>query len=96
MGRQLATASALSSSDWRSDLGGTLFRDRETQHTGPMRVLVCGGRGTTPTVKHSQRFWPTCARRGIAYVIAGGARGADTLAAEWADEHDVFLLGLHG
>jgi hypothetical protein len=49
-----------------------------------MRVLVCGGRD------YADRDWLYAeldrlrAERGFSLVIAGGARGADTLAEEWA------------
>jgi len=50
-------------------------------------LLVCGGRDYTDR----NRLWATLDEfrraRGIARVIAGGARGADTLAAEWAEAH---------
>src|SRR5262245_39221512 len=50
-------------------------------------LLVCGGRDYTDR----NRLWATLDEfrraRGIARVIAGGARGADTLAADWAEAH---------
>jgi hypothetical protein len=49
-----------------------------------MRVVVCGGR----EFADRQFLFGTLDRlrdeRGITLVIAGGARGADTFAAEWA------------
>jgi hypothetical protein len=54
-----------------------------------MRVLVCGGRNYT----HLGRlYWCLDSlhhERGFTLLIAGGARGADTLAAEWAAARNV-------
>jgi predicted Rossmann-fold nucleotide-binding protein len=51
---------------------------------GHIRVLVCGGRGFA----NSALLWETLDRlhatRCFGLVITGGARGADTLAHEWA------------
>lgn len=58
--------------------GGGLMADGAT-------MLVCGGRDYTD--RH--RLWATLdelhRERGVVRVIAGGARGADTMAAEWAE-----------
>lgn len=54
-----------------------------------MRVLVCGGRA----YEEREHLFVTLDRlhraRGITLVIAGGARGADTLAEEWAKDRSV-------
>ena len=49
-----------------------------------MRILVCGGREFTDDQMLSERLNDLHGEREITLVIAGGARGADTLAAEWA------------
>lgn len=54
-----------------------------------MRALVCGGR------EFKDRFYLFTVldqlkiRHGIDSVIHGGARGADILAGEWAEEHNL-------
>ena len=55
----------------------------EINMTAP-RVLVCGGRDYTDAETVSRTLAELRKTRGIALVIAGGARGADTLAADWA------------
>jgi hypothetical protein len=55
-----------------------------------MRVLVCGGR-ILPTVRFL-RLSNLRRTRGIELVIAGGARGADTMAAEWATARSIPCL----
>jgi predicted Rossmann-fold nucleotide-binding protein len=49
-----------------------------------MRVLVCGGRHFGDQRRLYAVLDQLHAERGFALVIAGGARGADTLAEEWA------------
>lgn len=49
-----------------------------------MRVLVCGGREFTDREALTQVLEHLRRTRGIFLLIAGGARGADTMAAEWA------------
>lgn len=48
------------------------------------RVLVCGGRDFTDTAAAAAVLGMVQARYGIAVVIEGEARGADTLARDWA------------
>lgn len=54
-----------------------------------MRVLVCGGR----TYYHQRYLYAVLdslhAATPVSVVIAGGARGADTLAVEWAESRKV-------
>ena len=53
-----------------------------------MRVLVCGGRDFTAKQWMFQQLNACNHERGpFSVVIHGGARGADTLAGEWADAH---------
>jgi hypothetical protein len=54
-----------------------------------MRVLVCGGREYADREKLAAVLADLRRTRGIAHLIAGGARSADTLAAEWADDQDL-------
>ena len=54
-----------------------------------IRVLVCGGRDFEDRLVLYAVLDRLNATRGFAVVIAGGARGADTLAAEWAGERGV-------
>jgi hypothetical protein len=54
-----------------------------------MRVLVCGGRDYADRDRLDAVLDRLHAERGFALVIAGGARGADTLAAEWANAQGV-------
>ena len=51
-----------------------------------MRVLVCGGRDYDDKVK---LYWELGHIEGITCVISGCARGADTLAIEWAGDNNV-------
>jgi hypothetical protein len=65
-----------------------------------MKILVCGGRDyndkeelnyildTVTDPQHSGKIFPS----GWTYLIHGGARGADTLAGEWAKKHCVPTL----
>ena len=49
-----------------------------------MKLLVCGGRDYTDRAALCAALDRVHARRGIELIIHGAARGADTLAAEWA------------
>jgi hypothetical protein len=49
-----------------------------------MKVLVCGGRHYADRERLTTVLDRLRAERGFSLVIAGGARGADTLAEEWA------------
>ena len=53
-----------------------------------MRVLVCGGRDYTDRA----RVWKLLDfnRAKITMIIHGAARGADSLAAEWAQSHNIW------
>lgn len=57
----------------------------------PMRLLVCGGRDYANRKTLYATLDYLHAQRGILCVIAGGARGADTLAADWARARGVPL-----
>lgn len=48
------------------------------------RVLVCGGRDYADNAMLTATLDRLHAERGFSLVIAGGARGADTMAEEWA------------
>jgi hypothetical protein len=52
---------------------------------GEVRVLVCGGRDYADRERLNVVLDRLRVERGFSVVIVGGARGADTLAAEWAD-----------
>jgi predicted Rossmann-fold nucleotide-binding protein len=56
-----------------------------------IRVLVCGGRNFENRAMLHATLDYLHADRGCAVVIAGGARGADTLAVEWAKEREVMV-----
>jgi predicted Rossmann-fold nucleotide-binding protein len=49
------------------------------------RVLICGGRDYDDRDALQAALDRLHAEHGFAVVIAGGARGADTLAAQWAE-----------
>lgn len=53
------------------------------------RVLVCGGRDFADRGALHLALDRLHASLGFSVVIAGGARGADTLAAEWAGERGI-------
>jgi len=53
------------------------------------RVVVCGGRDYADRDRLNTVLDRLRAERGFSLVIAGGARGADTLAAEWAASRGV-------
>lgn len=53
------------------------------------RVLVCGGREYTDRNALYAALDRLHAERGFTALIAGGARGADNLAAEWANDRGV-------
>ncbi len=53
------------------------------------RVVVCGGRNYTDNGKVWGRLNLLHAEHGIAVVIHGGARGADTLGEYWAKANDI-------
>jgi predicted Rossmann-fold nucleotide-binding protein len=54
-----------------------------------MRVLVCGGRDYDDRDALYAALDSLHAEHGFMVVIAGGARGADTLAAEWAGDRGI-------
>jgi hypothetical protein len=53
------------------------------------RVLVCGGRDCTDRAAVYASLDSLHAEHRFTVLIAGGARGADTLAAEWAGERGI-------
>lgn len=53
------------------------------------RLLVCGGRDFTDRERVFSVLDRVNARRPVGLVIHGAARGADTLAGEWAEEREV-------
>jgi hypothetical protein len=54
-----------------------------------MRVLVCGGRDFAGRNLLAATLDQLHAGNGFSLVIAGGARGADTLAQEWAEARGI-------
>jgi predicted Rossmann-fold nucleotide-binding protein len=56
-----------------------------------MRVLVCGGRDYLDRSRLNAVLDRLHVERGFTLVIAGGARGADTLAAEWAASRGILF-----
>jgi len=54
-----------------------------------LRLIVCGGRDFADRDAAWAALDRVHAERGIREVIEGGARGADTLAGEWADARGV-------
>ena len=58
---------------------------------GAIRVLVTGGRDFTDQAEMDRVLDQIHRKRGISAIIAGGARGADTLAANWARRNNVAL-----
>jgi hypothetical protein len=58
----------------------------------PLRVLVCGGRNyfDTLTVFKNLDFLRQSRKEGL-HIISGMARGADTLAVEWANSRGATL-----
>lgn len=67
-----------------------------------MRVIVCGGRDYRDRNAVFNALDRLHAKRGIELVIHGGARGADCLAQQWADERGIpcrtyqAMWNLHG
>ena len=65
-----------------------------------MKVLVCGGRDYADRDHLNAELDRLHAERTFTLVIAGGARGADTLAAEWAASRgvpcDVYMADWEG
>lgn len=57
-----------------------------------MKVLVCGGREYTDSVHAFRVLDELHTSAPFSLVIQGGARGADTLAAEWAGRRRVPCL----
>lgn len=57
-----------------------------------MRLLVCGGRDYRNRVELYDTLDRYHAVKPIALVIHGAARGADTLAQQWADDRGVCCL----
>jgi hypothetical protein len=49
-----------------------------------VRILVCGGRDYDDRARVFQALDLLAATRGMSMLIHGGARGADSLAGEWA------------
>lgn len=57
-----------------------------------MRVLVCGGRDYGDRRSLYDALDKIRAERGFSVLIAGGARGVDSLAADWAGMHGIPAL----
>jgi predicted Rossmann-fold nucleotide-binding protein len=53
------------------------------------RVLVCGGRDYADRAAVYASLDSLHAEHGFTLLIAGGARGADTLAAQWAQDRGI-------
>jgi hypothetical protein len=58
-----------------------------------MRVLVCGGRDFDNRAMLNAALDRLHAERVFSLVIAGGARGADTLAEDWANARGIACDG---
>jgi len=56
-----------------------------------LRVLVCGGRNYNDITTLNAVLDKVNTDLGIAYIIEGGARGADRLAGSWAIRNEVGL-----
>lgn len=54
-----------------------------------MKILVCGGRDFTDYVWLGHVLDALKAHAGVALIISGAARGADTLAVEWANSRGI-------
>lgn len=54
-----------------------------------MRVLVCGGRDYTDKTRINNALTKMHMKHGITILIEGAARGADTLARQWAEQHGI-------
>ncbi|UMO76018.1 DprA-like DNA processing chain A [Planktothrix phage Pra-JY27] len=57
-----------------------------------LRILVCGGRDYEDRPAVYRALDRLHAKRGISLLIHGAARGADTLAREWAEDRNVPLM----
>ncbi len=57
-----------------------------------MRVLVCGGRDYLDKTKVFNALNKLQRKHGIELVIQGAARGADELARQWAERHQVPVM----
>ncbi len=60
------------------------------QSTVNYQVLVCGGR----KFKDKETLFTVLNSIKISKVIHGGAKGADSLAKEWAETHDIPQVGI--
>ena len=60
-----------------------------------MKVLVCGGRNYEEREKAFFILDAMHGKKAIALIIEGGARGADTLAREWAVSRNVPFRTFH-
>jgi hypothetical protein len=66
--------------------------DDKRRHTA---MLVCGGRNYTDKAHLSATLNELLHARGIVRIIAGGAKGADTLAEEWAKIQELECVVYH-
>ncbi len=57
-----------------------------------MKVLVCGGRTYTNREKVFQILSAFHLEHNISEIIQGGAKGADYLASQWANENKIFNM----
>jgi hypothetical protein len=58
-----------------------------------MRVLVCGGRNFSDYSFLSSVLTNIHTTTKITRIIQGEAPGADTLARQWANEHNILIIG---
>jgi hypothetical protein len=63
--------------------------ETETQKAKQMKILVCGGRDYTDKVKLFVELDAIHKERKITDVVHGGARGADTMAHDWARQNNI-------
>ena len=57
-----------------------------------MRVLVCGSRDYDDSITLSDELTLWHSEHGITLLIHGDAKGADRMAAAWADDRDIPVL----
>ena len=67
-----------------------MFETRKGFQVYAFKVLVCGGRNFTGDVTHA--LDSVNARQGVDLIIHGGAKGADSLAEQWAFRHEIDCL----
>ncbi len=59
-----------------------------------MKLIVCGGRDYTDRVAVFRALDEIHALTPISFIVHGAAKGADRLAAEWAEAHGIGVEGI--